>query len=145
LWDKYGIRHVTILSARYAELAMSIEHLEPVAVTKLRKQGTPLRLEPADWTDLAAPLKAADSRPQDLRPWLVRLWGDEVLEQWVHENPVTSPIEGAEPLPRMKRKKRTATAPEPATPDEAEAARMKELLAAKLGKGKGAKGAKDAE
>lgn len=144
LWDQYGIRHVTILSSRYADLALSIEHLEPVAVSKLKKQGSPIRLEPSDWTDLAAPLKAADSRPQDLRPWLVRLWGDVVLEEWVHRNPHLETADISQPLPRSKRKKKVAAVSEPVTPDEKEAARMKELLSEKLAGSKGKKDEKPA-
>jgi len=132
LWDAFGIRHVSILSERYAHLALSIELHEPIAVTKLKKQGSPIRLEPSDWTELEPPVNRADSRPQDLRPWLVRLWGDDVLETWVNENPQLDGADISEPVPRKRRAKAKPIEEPSKPPTREDVALLKRTLAERL-------------
>lgn len=87
LWDEHGIRCCALIGARYFDLAAGVKHLDPVKVTKTKRQGCPIRVESRAWTSGKPPVSNADLKPQDVRPWLLRLWRDNDLAKWLAENP----------------------------------------------------------
>jgi len=87
LWDADGVRWVAILGERFGRSAMELKHGEPVAVQKLAVRGSPIRVCSIKPTTTPPRLSKADQKPQDIRRWLLRIWKDEELEQWVSDHP----------------------------------------------------------
>lgn len=100
LWDEQGIKCVTLIGQRYLPLAQEIPHLSPVLVTKTKRQGCPIRVEASGWSSGKPPITGPEMGAQDLRPWLLRLWKDKELADWLKDHPDTLPatIEEAEPV-----------------------------------------------
>jgi len=87
LWDEGAIRHFSMVGQRYEKLALEIKLHQPVKVTKLVSRGCPIRIEYSHWSSLQPRLDASDAKPQDLKSWLLRIWGDEELEEWIRSHP----------------------------------------------------------
>jgi len=86
LWDKDGLRWVIIIGERFGELGMRLKTGQQVRVTKTTGRGCPIKLEEHVWTTELPQLSQADKLPQDLRPWMGRIWDDEELEQWFYDH-----------------------------------------------------------
>lgn len=106
IWDESGVRCVAIIGERYRELALRIPLHAPVRVSKLVRQGKPVKVQEVDWTSGKPPVTGASLEPQDLRPWLLRLWGDADLTAWISEHARPEERKPAEVLtPKAPRKK----------------------------------------
>jgi hypothetical protein len=103
LWDEFGIRCVALIGHRYFDLAANVGHLEPVKVTKTKRQGCPIRVEARGWTSIKPPVSANDAKPQDIRPWLLRLWRDAALEKWLKDNPAAPVVTTDKPAAKPEK------------------------------------------
>ncbi len=85
LWDEAGVRTVAIISETYFRLSEEVKPAGRCVVTKILSRGCPLRVDPRPDMDRPGFLSGAERQPQDLRPWLLRVWKDAELEAWVRE------------------------------------------------------------
>lgn len=92
LWSQAGIRMVAVVGERYAHLLEQLKLHQQVVVSKQRLRGAPIMVEPMQWGVGRPPLAFGDAKPQDLKPWLLRVWGDEELERWIRDNPVSDEL-----------------------------------------------------
>lgn len=87
LFDSNGVQAFAIIGERYAELAFSIPLFSPVTVSRLRSAGQPVCVKQSDWTDQPPPARGDKLKPKDIRPWLLKLWGDKDLIEWFAAHP----------------------------------------------------------
>jgi hypothetical protein len=92
LWDESGTRCFTVVSDRYEEQLDRIVHLSPVLVGKQAAKGQPIKVWDHAWTKGPPPITKGETRPQDLRPYLLVLWNDPELKAWASDS-------GIGPLP----------------------------------------------
>lgn len=83
LWDENGGRWLSIIGIRYADIAMSLRFLDYVWVRKMETRGCPVRVESAMSKAPAVPAAIRDRQPADIRPFLLRIWKDKVLADWL--------------------------------------------------------------
>jgi len=95
LWDLNGVRWVVILGERYGQAAQTLKHMTQVEAARCDERGTPNRVVEKLWTINAPKLSQADALPQDIRRWMLRVWGDEALAQWFEENGLAAPPDAA--------------------------------------------------
>lgn len=86
LWDDAGQRRVVLVGFNFAHLLDDIGYLDAVKVTKTSLHGSPIRVEKFNWTTTPPALNDGDKRPQDLKPWLLRMWKDAELEKWLKKH-----------------------------------------------------------
>lgn len=91
LWSEAGLRSVALAADRYREYTERLIVGEPVLVTKTLTKGCAIRVERSTWTKLAPPIPEADRGPQDLTPWLLRVWEDAELREWCERQCVVTP------------------------------------------------------
>lgn len=87
LLDENGVQAFAIVGERFAELAFSLTMFAPVTVTRLRSAGSPVCVKLSTWTDQPPPHDAGQRKPRDIRPWLLKLWGDKDLNEWLEAHP----------------------------------------------------------
>lgn len=87
LWDANGVQAFAVIGERFADLAYSIPHFSPVSVTRLKSAGSPVCVKQSDWTDSPPPSRGDVLKPKDIRPWLLKLWKDETLIEWLNAHP----------------------------------------------------------
>jgi hypothetical protein len=92
LWDECGIRCFVIICDRYFPLASEIKVGQPVQVMKMKRQGSPIRVEAFAWTSNPPPVTPALQKPQDMRAELLRLWKDKELTAWIKAHPDGVPL-----------------------------------------------------
>lgn len=98
LLDADGVQSFAIIGERYADLAEAIPMFAPVSISRLRSNGSPVCVKQSDWTVALPPLKTKDFRPKDIRPWLLKLWGDKELTAWLEDHPEVRDAEEAPDL-----------------------------------------------
>jgi hypothetical protein len=86
LWDDAATGWVVVFGAEYSDNAVSLTHLDPVVCMKVARRGSPIRVDSLAWTQTKPPLRGGDTKPQDVRTWLLRVWKDDVLTRWVVEH-----------------------------------------------------------
>jgi len=101
LWDEQGVRWCVVIGERFGPQAMRIEHLAPVRVSKMTGRGTPIRVDQVNWSSTPPRLDARDEGPQDIRRWLIKIWGDKLLLDWWK----SKKFDQTRPLPAKKRTK----------------------------------------
>lgn len=89
LWSDTGLRCVTIAADRYREFTERLEVGGPVRVTKTLSRGCAIRVERSKWTTGHAPVGESEKGPQDITPWLLRVWADDAIREWASAHPVS--------------------------------------------------------
>jgi hypothetical protein len=87
IWDENGVQSFAIIGERYFELANTITLFAPVSVTRLRSAGAPVCVKQSAWTENGPPITDGRLKAKDLRPWLLKLWGDKDLIEWLEAHP----------------------------------------------------------
>lgn len=87
LIDRDGVHCFVQICDTYAELAYKVRVFSPVKVTRMTHRGSPYAVKEDDWTDADPRSRFDFKRPFDVRPWLLKLWGDDELTKWLAEHP----------------------------------------------------------
>lgn len=141
LLDENGVQCIGIIGRRYEPVVSKIQLFKPVVLTRLKRAGCPVMVKASDWTDADAPTEGVKQHARDLKPWLLRLWKDKELIDWLNAHTEESkafrsetlvPDEHNPTLEVLARRQRMRPAKElPATLEEALG-----QVASKNGKGK---------
>jgi hypothetical protein len=130
LWGEAGDRWVVIVGETYAASLSELQHLDPVQVMKCQRRGSPLRVDKFPHALAMPRLEGADREQQDIKPWLLRLWKDSVLRDWLLDNPVKG-----EEVPKKASKPKPSMNPTPEKVGEAIARRLQDGSTLKPAKG----------
>ena len=87
LIDKDGVSCFTQICVTYAELAYKAPLFAPVVVTRMTHKGAPYAVKYEQWSDIDPRSHFGIRHPVDLKPWLLKLWGDETLNKWLEDHP----------------------------------------------------------
>ena len=82
LLDENAVQCFAIIGERFADLAYSMHLFSRVTVSRLRSAGAPVCVKESDQPDGLFPFPETHKRKRDIRPWLLKLWGDESLNEW---------------------------------------------------------------
>lgn len=99
LVDENGVQCFSVIGERYAELAYSIPLFAPVTVARLKRAGSPVCVKQSTWTDQPPPSRNGELRSQDIRPWLLKLWGDKSLVEFLEAHPECREAQPADSIP----------------------------------------------
>lgn len=100
LFDANGVQCFAMIGERYADVACKIDLFSPVTVARLKRAGSPICVTKSNWTDAPPPSNGDKLKPKDIRPWLLKLWHDETLNEWLAAHQDDDQDEAGEPRKR---------------------------------------------
>lgn len=87
LWDEDGFRAFVVISEPAYPVAARLPHLAEVWALKTELHGAPIHVYPREWARKGPPCAVSERTPQDMRPFLVKLWKDTELREWFKSHP----------------------------------------------------------
>lgn len=87
-WDELGVRCFVIICEAWLELAEQIPHLGELWIIKTSFHGSPIKVHAKPWAREDPPISTVNKKPQDIRPFLLRLWGDKDLSAHFRKHPM---------------------------------------------------------
>lgn len=91
LWDENGSRWYTVIGERYREGALALKFLEYVRVWKMESRGNAVRVDSASVKAPAPTAAIREREPADLTDFLLLVWKDRPLAQWLEAHPPKEP------------------------------------------------------
>lgn len=86
-WSEEGVRSFVVIMDAWYDLAAKVPHLGELLVTKTEFHGSPIRVNSREWAAKEPPITAHEKRPQDIRPYLLRLWKNPDLKAHFAKHP----------------------------------------------------------
>jgi len=87
-WDELGVRCFVVINEAWFELAQKIPHLGELWIVRTDFHGSPIKVYGKPWAREEPPISNLNKRPQDIRPFLLRLWGDKELAAHFRKHPM---------------------------------------------------------